>query len=444
MNPPHPTAIVGAGPVGCLAAISLARAGNPVTVFEANPGGRRRFAGEWLHPSGVRALERAGVLSDNDSSALGMLHQGFAIFPDDRSEPVLLEYPEGDQGLVFEHGLLLERLRERAVSQDGVRFLSGARVCRVEAGQVEFQQGDSKEIKTHAAARIVGADGRGSIVRPALRLPRSSKLISYMVGIMMKDVELPYEGYGHVILGAPGPILLYRVAPNQVRVSIDVPVESGSGADHWKELLREEYLPFFPESLRDGFAHAVGSEPIQFRANRYRARLEYGNENLTLVGDAVGFQHPLTAMGMTLGFQDAEGLANAETFEEFCRKRRAVTLVPEMLAMTLYQAFSGRDPGAREVRKAIYSMWRKYPKERERTMRLLAGEITSPVGFSISFLRGVKLALWGSVDADLLRFQWGALSRTVGSIAQLLQEAALCSSSRIGRVYPGVPLVSRG
>lgn len=433
MNRPQATAIVGAGPVGCLAAVLLARAGSLVTVFEAESTERPRFAGEWLHPSGVRALSEAGVLGPDDD---GVLHRGFAIFPDDGTEPVLLDYPNGDRGLVCEHGLLVEKLRARAMEYEGVQFLRGAKVSRVERGRVDYRLRGEKNDRTHAAERIVGADGRSSIVRPALGLSRSSKLMSYMAGFMIRDVELPFEGYGHVILGAPGPILLYRVSPELVRVSIDVPEEPRSGADYWKSRLSTGYASFLPGPLREAFEKALLSESLQFRANRYRPRLDYGNEHLSLVGDAVGFQHPLTAMGMTLGFQDAESLARSQSFDEFQRERRSMTLVPEMLSTTLFQAFSGRDPGAREVRKAIYTMWRRYPKERERTMRLLAGEITSPVGFSISFLRGIQLALWSSVDTDLFRLQWGQLGQTVSSIAQLLQEAAVCSSSRLGRVYP--------
>ncbi|MEM9280961.1 MAG: FAD-dependent monooxygenase [Verrucomicrobiota bacterium] len=437
------TSIVGAGPVGCLAAILMARKGNPVTVFEADSCSRPRFAGEWLHPGGVRALERAGILSPDDAWG-DLSHRGFVIFPDDGSEPIQLDYPEGDRGLVCEHGHLVDSLRAKAIAHERVEMISGARVVKVEKGRVEYHLNRSPDPQIHLTEHVVGADGRGSLVRPALNLSRSSKLISYMVGLMLHDVELPFPHYGHVILGAPGPILLYRVAPNLVRVSIDVPTELAPGKNHWQSLLKSDYAPHLPEELRRAFEQALRTESLQFRANRYRPRSAYGNTHLSLIGDAVGFQHPLTAMGMTLGFHDAEALAEANSFDEFRKGRRSMTLVPEMLSMTLYQAFSGRDPGAAEVRKAIYAMWRRYPNERERTMRLLAGEITSPVGFSISFLRGIQLALWGSVDADLFRFQWRNLSSTVGSIAQLLQEAAICSYSRFGKDLPMESASNRG
>lgn len=429
------SAVIGAGPVGCLAAISLARKGNSVTVFEADNSNRPRFAGEWLHPAGIEALLRAGVLERGELESCGIAHRGFAIFPDDESKPVLLDYPEERRGLVCEHNLLVDRLRRKAQSEPGIEFLSGARVESVEKGRLSYRLSGQDGSRTCFASRIVGADGRSSLVRPALGLSRSSKLISYMVGLVLKDVDLPFEEYGHVILGAPGPILLYRISEKEVRVSIDVPADLGSGRVDWKAVLESSYADHLPYTLREGFLGALETEDLSFRANRYRPRTDYGNEFLSLVGDAVGFQHPLTAMGMTLGFQDAEGLAESDSFQEFQKQRRSMTLVPEMLAMALYQAFCGREPGAREVRKAIYSMWRRYPAERERTMRLLSGDITSPVRFSISLLRGMQLALVGSIDSRNFRLQWTQLGRTLGSIGQILAGLAFCSSARLTRTH---------
>jgi 2-polyprenyl-6-methoxyphenol hydroxylase-like FAD-dependent oxidoreductase len=437
MNSSTESAVIGAGPVGSLTAISLAREGNEVALFEADASQRPRFAGEWLHPAGIRALNRAGVLEPRELESRGIAHRGFAIFPDDGSEPVLLDYPEGDRGLVCEHNDLVEMLRGKARAEPGVRFVTGARVAKVEKGSLHYRLAGEEDTRTHFAGRIVGADGRGSVVRPALGLTRSSKLISYMLGLTLHDIELPFEEYGHVILGSPGPILLYRISPDTVRASIDVPREMGSGRVDWGKVLREHYVDHFPGSLRGSLEEAIESGDFGFRANRYRPRIEYGNEFLSLVGDAVGFQHPLTAMGMTLGFQDAEGLARFESFSDFQKERRSMTLVPELLAMALYQAFCGGEQGASEVRKAIYSMWRRYPKERERTMRLLAGDITSPIRFGISFMRGVQLAVAGSVDSENYRLEWAQLSRTLGSIGQILGGLASCSTARL----PKAPLM---
>lgn len=347
-------------------------------------------------PGGIGALERAGILDDAEFSS-------------------------------------------RAVTAGSPRLVLGAKVDRVEKGKLTYTP-IGGERKTLLARRIIGADGKSSLVRGALGMPRSSRLISHMVGAVLHDLELPFEGYGHVIPGAPGPILLYRISPDSVRLLVDVPTNTRpTGRNHWRNLIAEQYGEFLPDSVRTAFLKATGDGALEFRSNRYRPRIDYGNELLCLVGDAVGFQHPLTAMGMTLGFRDAEELANQDSFFDFQRTRRVRAFVPELLAMALHEAFSGSDPGTVEVRRAIYSMWRRYPGECERTMHLLSGEITSPISFSCSLLRVMQLALAGSVDSERFRPEFIQLFRTLGSIGQILQGIVLNSSSRIPRLRAAHP-----
>ncbi len=70
--------VVGAGPVGCAAALALARAGQRVALLDAGATGNR-FAGEWLHPTGAKLLAELGFdpLRANVPHAPGT---GFAIF----------------------------------------------------------------------------------------------------------------------------------------------------------------------------------------------------------------------------------------------------------------------------------------------------------------------------------------------------------------------------
>lgn len=435
-------AVVGAGPAGCLASLALAQKGHRVTVFEADRARPRRFAGEWLHPSGLEVLRRWNVLGEGEAGGIpgGVEQRGFAIFPDDDSEPVLLDYPDSARGIVCEHGELVETLRRKALATPGVEILSGTRVRSVAPGSVTFQSKGSDGPEVLAADRIIGADGRTSVVREALGLSRGSRSISRFVGLIVEGAELPHEGYGHVMLGAPGPSLAYRIAPDRVRVSLDVPLGMVPENKDWPALLAREYAPYLPGSLRSAFLRDLEKGSLAFRNNGFRSRIDYGNEEMTLVGDAVGFHHPLTAMGMTLGFQDADGLARAGSFAEFERERRAMTVVPELLAVALFRAFSQRDPGMREVRRAICRMWRAYPRERERTIRLLSGGDTSPFVFGGSFLRGAQLALSSSVDLRRRSLRLAQMGQTAGSIGQLLLALANCSSERVSRRLLDLPL----
>ena len=95
-NHNYDVAVIGGGPVGSVTAIAFARRGARVIVLDADPRASRRFAGEWIHPAGVAVLDalRAGRLEKASPRA----GYGFAIFPDDGREPIVMPYPRGVAG----------------------------------------------------------------------------------------------------------------------------------------------------------------------------------------------------------------------------------------------------------------------------------------------------------------------------------------------------------
>ncbi len=381
----YDVAVVGGGPVGAACAIAHAHQGLRVALLEATPGAARRFAGEWLHPPAVEVLGRLGVghpvLEDHRAG------EGFVVFPEDGSEPIPLSYAAG-RGATCEHGDLVSVLRQAATGLDGVHYLPGARVVAAQPGRVEYTLGGGA--RTLHCDLVVGADGRSSVVRAALGLPNHRAACSRMAGVLLRGVELPFEGLGHVLLGGPGPALAYRIGPDAVRLCLDVPlsipVREAVG------VLWSGYEPVLPPPLRRAFREALGAGRVAWAANQVRPRLAYGRRGMVIVGDAVGHYHPLTAAGMTFGFGDAETLAQRRTFEAWWLSRRRATRIPEMLAVALYEVFADEADDATAVRRAVYEMWRRHPEERTRTMGLLAGQDARPSSFGPAFVEALSAA----------------------------------------------------
>ena len=182
------------------------------------------------------------------------------------------------------------------------------------------------------------------------------------------------------MLGGPGPALLYRLGPNRVRACIDVPLSPASRPDG-RSPLWEAYGKVLPQGIAAALRRALKERPIAWASNQFRSRTEFGREGLALVGDAVGHFHPLTAVGLTLGLQDALAVAETASFAAYRRERSARSWVAEALATSLYQAFTPHDEKAGRVRDAIYQLWRGDAGERERTMRFLAAQETDPAEF---------------------------------------------------------------
>ena len=398
---PYDLAVVGAGPVGSLCALAHARKGARVALLEANPRAARRLAGEWLHPPAVRTLRELDIDLDSDLSASE--GKGFVVLPEDGGEPILFPYPDGARGLVCEHETLVERLRETVAAKPGIDYLVRARVREIEGESVAFSLNGASEQLT--ARRVVGADGRASAVRRSLGLSTGIEACSRMIGVVLDDVHLPLEGYGHLLLGGPGPILIYRVGDTRVRVIVDIPL------DHWAPgdplgLLLDAYAGLVPETIRPAFVEALHAGKFHAAANGLRPRVTYGSPDRVLIGDAAGHYHPMTAMGMTLGFGDAHTLAMSENFDDFANRRFLATRAPELLAMGLYEVFADQRAEAVVLRHAVYRNWRANPAFRQRTVGLLSCEDTSLASLGLAFGATVARAVAGELPRSYRQRAW--------------------------------------
>jgi 2-polyprenyl-6-methoxyphenol hydroxylase-like FAD-dependent oxidoreductase len=406
-------AVIGAGPVGCVTALAFAHRGRRVLLLEGNPRSAHRLAGECLHPAGVKVLEQLGQHDLIRDSNLG---RGFAVFPHDGSTPIFLNYPEGANGLTCEHFLLVSTLRQAASCHANIDLLPGAQATAI-AGQELFFDTPDQPGQSVVAELIVGADGRSSLARKCLNLPDERSYISSMAGVLLEDVDLCHDGYGHVILGGPGPVLACRIGPRRVRLFLDLPPrgikkDAASLWDAFGTVLHPEW--------RAPFRKALEGRPVTWASNQWRPRLHYGRPGLALVGDAVGHYHPLTAVGLTLGFLDAACLAESKTFADYRRQRTAQCGVAQLLAYSLYRVFTHDDPGTQALRSAIFQIWRQSPAECRRTMRLLSGEETEISRFNRAFLRVLTSAFQRIVQESFLAGDWLHTARAFGGFSHWL------------------------
>jgi squalene monooxygenase len=423
--------VVGAGPVGSVAAVSAARSGGNVLLLEANPDAARRFAGEWIHPTGVAVLDRLriGRLEGADART----GYGFVVFPDEGSDPIELAYPAGHVALASEHSRIVESIRERVAALPEVHYREHARVTAIEGNKVTFRTREGE--RTVRAGRVIGCDGRSSVARKVLGLGTHGQAISYMASVELRGVELPIEGYGHVVLGGPGPVLLYRIGPDLVRGCFDVPLTYDASRRN-PAFLWDGYAAVLPVRLRQAFREALERGPVQWAVNRFAPRAAYGQDSTWLAGDSVGHFHPLTAAGMTLGFMDAELAGSPIALPQYQRTRERDSYVPELLSNALYQVFAREDWSAAHVRNALYRVWNGSRFERERTMRILMGAESSRSAFAVAFsrvaLNAVNRSLRDLGDNRRLR----EFGHTLASYREWMQwPAATLAPSRGRKAY---------
>ena len=408
-------AVVGAGPVGCVAALAYARRGAKVALIEPNPEAKARFAGELLHPAAVRVLREIGIEGLAPADDHPHVH-GFAVFSEGQETAMVLDYPDGHVGWTFEFNRFVDALRARALATDGISWLPHRRVDAVVGQSLRLTGPDGEQ--TLIADQIVAADGRFSAVRRMLGIPQERVTLSHMAGVALTGVTLPNEGYGHVILGGPGPLLAYRIEPDTVRLVIDVPTAWRKLPDR-NQRLWEAYAPHLPEAIKAPLKAKLDADDLLWAVAELKPRKHYGRPGAALVGDAVGHFHPMTACGMLLGFGDAVALAKSASFEDYEATRRRTSETPALLATALHEIFSLDALPAEALRQAVFDMWGN-PAEVHKTMAYLGGLETDVWKFFGSGARMVGGAGLHVAKRAVVSGDWRGAADAIGQIATLV------------------------
>jgi 2-polyprenyl-6-methoxyphenol hydroxylase-like FAD-dependent oxidoreductase len=401
--------VLGAGPAGSVTAVAFARRGARVALLEADPRASGRFAGEWLHPAGVAILDHLGFRRFSDPGS--GRRRGFVLVPDDSKSPIELPYQRGTHALVSEHHSFVAALRAYAVSSAGVDYYQHTRPVAIDLARrtVIARCGDQQ--LALSAERIVGADGQRSWLKRELGLPQAYTSPSQQAAIELRDVELPFEGFGHVVLGGPSYVLLYRVSERIVRAVFDLPRHTG-----WPctaKTLWEAFGPVVPTALRRAVQSALEEGDIAWVATRRAPDRLLASGPVMFVGDSAGVVHPLTAAGMTLAFADATACAAAGSPQEYADARLRDSQVPVLLADLLYEVSIGREPLTAALRAAVFQSWRTQKAMRERTIELLALAETRATRFSRLFIEIVGREFLASIAELVAQDRDGSIPRAV-------------------------------
>jgi squalene monooxygenase len=426
--------IVGGGFAGTAAAAALADGRRRIVVLEARTGADPRFRGELIHPPGVRILGELGLLAPLQAAGAAPV-EGFATMIDRDRPAVLLRYAEvaggGPSGLAISHQDMVARLRREVIARPGVDFRTGQRVTDVvrEGSRVAGVR-TAAGLEVRADLTVV-AEGRHSKLRGQLGFGEEAELLSFTAALLAEDAELPHPGYGHVFLGAHGPILAYPIGGGRVRMCIDVPIAAGKGQEAVRAFLEGECAPWVPEPLRGAMIRSLGREAPELCANHAICTYTCTAPGVALVGDSGGCSHPLTATGMTIALNDlrvlAEELAGGgsvpHALARYERRRYEFARAREIVAQGLYDVFRGGDPGARAMRRGIFRYWESGPRARAASVALLSGhesrlrafvaEYVSVLGYSTRSvlageasdpsLRATAAGLWHKAEVQLER-----------------------------------------
>jgi squalene monooxygenase len=389
--------VVGGGLSGCAMATALADGRRKILVLEARAGRNPRFNGELIHPHGVDVLDERGFLAPLHQAG-GADVRGFAVVKSLTEPTTLLPYDEipGSRpfGFAIDHHDLVDTMRKKMLTHPGIELRLGERVVDVVRDQ-ERVIGVMTAKGPLLASVVIACDGRHSKIRALIEMPERATLLSFTAAALLEDCPLPQPGFGHIFLGAWGPILVYPIGPRDARTCIDLPQELDKGKDAVIARIRRDYAQHLPEGVRATLVKALDGGDIEVAANYAIYTDECTVPGAALVGDSAGCSHPLTATGMTIALNDTRLLATEIAGVADLADRSAVDAAlaryqtaryrfvraREILADALYEVFRGTDDGTRAIRAGIFEYWNGGVRARARSMALLSGHESSLPAF---------------------------------------------------------------
>lgn len=332
--------IVGAGPVGLVAACSLSKAGIPVTIVEISPELPKDLRASTFHPPTLDMLDRFGVTPKLIERGLVCPQWQFR----DRREGVIATFDLGvlkgetnhPYRLQCEQWKLSEELRDLIEVDDRIDMIYGVKALDVRQDDngvvlsVEHADGSREDM---AARYLIGADGARSAIRKSLDIPFDGLTIPEIFLSMSTSFDFDDA------ISDLAPIA-YLTDPTEWAVLLRTP-------SLWRVLLptnpnqtdEEIKAPAAMESRLQALCPNPGTyEVIHATAYRVHQRVAatYASGRVFLAGDAAHLNNPLGGMGMNGGIHDAVNLcdklaeiwhgAPLELTERYSRQRRKVAI----------------------------------------------------------------------------------------------------------------------
>ncbi len=324
--------LIGAGLVGSLLAVLLAKRGFRVEVFERRPDMRRtdisagRSINLALANRGIYPLEQAGLMDKVKPTLTTMKgrmvhdlagNQNFQSYGQ-KEEEVIYSVSRGD----------LNKICLEAAEQSGLVTIHFEKKCEhvdFENKQLTLIDQQTGEKTLHPFQRVIGTDGSASAVREAIHHKASTQLDILPLGHSYKELRIPPGENGSFLIDQhalhiwPRGGFMLIALPNEdgsFTVTLFMPSDgdlSFASLDSQEKVMAffQEYfpntLPLLPNLVEEFFENPTG------KLATVKCTPWHYQDLALILGDAAHAVVPFHGQGMNCGFEDA--IALAETID---------------------------------------------------------------------------------------------------------------------------------
>jgi 3-(3-hydroxy-phenyl)propionate hydroxylase len=341
----RPILIVGAGPVGVIAALALTRQGFDVEVFEAEERVNDNPRAATTHAATLELLEDLGLL--DEVIRRGLIEPKFRIW-DRASRELIVE---------FDFGALKSDTRYPFVVQCEQHKLANMTIDRLT---------ESGHASMHFSSRLANFEQFGDRVEAEIETAAGTRRIagSYLIGCdggrstVRKTLGIEFEGYTH-----PERFLVLTTPFSFDTVYAQCSRNYFSDADEWCALFKVSgddgkslWRVLFPTRAGETDTRALDDEAVQRRLQNFfpkagdypvahrniynvhqRVAAAFHKGRVFLAGDSAHVNNPLGGLGLNFGIHDAVELAGllgqvmrgealAEILDGYDQRRRPLNI----------------------------------------------------------------------------------------------------------------------
>ncbi|WP_262103877.1 NAD(P)/FAD-dependent oxidoreductase [Arthrobacter sp. Marseille-P9274] len=335
----QPVLIIGAGPVGILNALGLARAGVPVAVFERAAEVVQSPRAMVYHWSVLDGLERLGLFED--ATARGFLKQDYTYKVHKTGEEIhyglksLEGHVKHPYNLHLGQNVLVEIALEHLSRYPNAEVFWNHKFVGLEqdADSVTASFETAKGTVTASGSWLIGADGARSRVRQSQGIDFDG--ITWPERFVATNIRYPFEAAGY-----SQTTMLIDDQYGAIITKIDNSGETGlwrytycEDASLPEEQVAERMPGFFASIVKD--PENVVVEAFSPYSMHQRAATSFRSGRVLLAGDAAHATNPTGGLGLTSGLFDTYVLAEAlaavirgeaddAVLDEYARERRRV------------------------------------------------------------------------------------------------------------------------